>query len=129
MLTCSQCGGRLRRVHRTLFERFRYSSIYFCKQCDSEEYVPRLFQYRLGPFARCPRCGTYRLSKLKDRDRIDKMHSGVMNLVERVSGGKLFHCRICRIQFYDRRARAADSGEERGGLQPKREPEPHPGDV
>jgi hypothetical protein len=112
MLKCSQCGGRLRRVHRTLFERFRYSAIYYCKECDSEEYVPRILQYRLGPFARCPRCGTYRLSKLKERDRIDKMHTGLMNLIRKLGGGKLFHCRVCRIQFYDRRARASDSLEE-----------------
>ena len=112
MLKCSQCGGRLRRVHRTLFERFRYSAIYYCKECDSEEYVPRVLQYRLGSFVRCPQCGTYRLSKLKERDKIDKMHTGLMNLIEKLGGSKLFHCRFCRIQFYDRRARASDISEE-----------------
>jgi DNA-directed RNA polymerase subunit RPC12/RpoP len=116
MLKCSQCGGRLRRVHRTLFERFRYSSIYHCKRCDSEEYVPRVFQYRLGPYARCPRCGTYRLSKLKEPDKIDKMHTG-----------SLFHCRYCRVQFYDRRTRATEGSEDRAAER-KRQARPHRAD-
>ena len=127
MLKCSQCGGRLRRVHRTRFERYRYSSIYYCKHCDSEEYVPRVFQYRLGPFARCPRCGTYRLSRLKEPDRIDKMHTGLMNMMERMSGGSLFHCRYCRVQFYDRRTRASEGSEE-SAAERKREPRPHRSD-
>jgi hypothetical protein len=42
--------------------------------------------------------------KLKHPDRIDRMHTGFLNLVERLAGkGKLFHCRWCRLQFYDRR--------------------------
>jgi hypothetical protein len=49
-------------------------------------------------------CGTYRVSKLRSPDRIDKFHSGFLNLVERIAGkGRLFHCRWCRLQFYDRR--------------------------
>ena len=123
MLKCSQCGTRLRRVHRSLAERFRYAAIYYCKSCDTEEYVPRIFQYRFGPYARCPRCGTYRLSKLKEPDKIDSMHSGLINLMERMTGGRLFHCRYCRLQFYDRRARASDSFEEQpAGGQPAGEP-------
>jgi len=114
MTKCSQCGGRLRRVHRTFFERFRYAAIYYCKSCETEECVPRLFQYRFGPYCRCPRCGTYRLTKLKERDRIDKMQTGFLNLMERMSGGKLMHCRYCRIQFYDRRPRVSEGVEENG---------------
>jgi hypothetical protein len=33
-----------------------------------------------------------------------------------MSGGSLFHCRYCRIQFYDRRARAAEGSEEQAAL-------------
>ena len=102
----------MRRVHRSFLERFRYAAIYYCKSCDTEEYAPRIFQYRFGPYARCPRCGTYRLSRLKERDRIDPMNSGLLNLLERMTGGKLFHCRFCRVQFYDRRSRASDSPED-----------------
>jgi len=109
MLKCTQCGSRLRRVHRTLIERLRYSSIYYCKRCDSEEYVPRVFQYRLGQYARCPECGTHRLTKLKEMDKIDPVHWGWFHVIERLSGGRLYHCRYCRIQFHDRRERAPES--------------------
>jgi hypothetical protein len=37
-------------------------------------------------------------------DKIDRFHGGFLNLLERIaSKGQLFHCRWCRLQFYDRR--------------------------
>jgi len=128
MLKCSQCGGRMRRVHRTLLERFRYSSIFYCKHCDSEEYVPRVFQHRLGEFARCPECGTHRLTKLKELDKIDPVYWGWFHFLERLSGGKLYHCRYCRIQFHDRRSRSPEAALPRGAVRlPSGEP-PDEGD-
>lgn len=109
MLKCSQCGARMRRVHRTFTERFRYAAIYYCKSCETEECTPRIFQYHFGPYTRCPKCGTYRVSKLKEPDKIDAMHTGVLNLMERLSGGRLFHCRYCRLQFFDRRPRLSET--------------------
>lgn len=107
-LKCGQCNGKLRRVHRTFFERFSYMAIFECQKCEREEFVPRRFRYHLGPSCRCPVCGSYRVSKLKFPDRIDKFHSGFLNLVERIAGnGQLFHCRWCRLQFYDRRVLAS----------------------
>jgi hypothetical protein len=42
--------------------------------------------------------------KLRAPDRIDRMQTGFLNMLERFAGkGKLFHCRWCRLQFYDRR--------------------------
>jgi len=108
MQKCSQCGGKLRRVHRTFLERFGYMAIYACKGCEHEEFVPRRYRFHLGPHARCPSCGTFRIVKLKSPDRIDPMYVGVLNLVERLAGGRLFHCRYCRCQFYDRRRTAAE---------------------
>jgi hypothetical protein len=103
-MKCGQCGERLRRVHRTFLERFRYMAIYECQKCEREEYVPRRFVYHLGPSCRCPVCGSNRVSKLKSPDRIDRFHGGFLNLLERIaSRGQLFHCRWCRLQFYDRR--------------------------
>jgi DNA-directed RNA polymerase subunit RPC12/RpoP len=109
MVVCGQCGGNLRRVHRTFFERFKYLAVYECRECDAEIPVPRPFTYHLGPHCRCPRCGTFHLVRHKQRDRIDGMHYGVFNLVEKLAGGKLTHCRICRLQFYDRRALASEA--------------------
>lgn len=82
-------------------------AIYACKDCESEEFVPRRYRFHFGPHARCPRCGTFRIVKLKEPDRIDPMYVGFLNLMERLSGGKLYHCRYCRCQFFDRRRTAA----------------------
>ena len=98
----------MRRVHRTLVERFSYMAIYGCTECENEEFVPRRYRYHFGAQARCPRCGTVRIVRLKDRDTIDPMYVGFLNFLERLAGGKLFHCRFCRCQFYDRRPIAAD---------------------
>ena len=94
----------MKRVHRTFWERFSYLAIYECRDCHSEESVPRRFRYHFfGPNCQCPRCGTLRVTKLRDRDHIDPMVGGVLNLMERLAGGNLYHCCYCRLQFYDRR--------------------------
>lgn len=109
MHKCSQCGGKLYRVHRSFWERFGYMAIFACKDCETQEFVPRRHRYHLGPHARCPSCGTYRIVRLKERDKIDPMYMGFLNALERAAGGRLFHCRYCRCQFYDRRPLATDS--------------------
>jgi hypothetical protein len=107
MRKCGFCGGsRLKRVHRTFFERFSYMAIYECRDCENEEFIPRRFTFHLGENARCPKCGTFRVTKLRGLDKIDKMYGGLLNSLERMSGGNLFHCCFCRIQFYDRRPMA-----------------------
>src|ERR1035441_962183 len=98
-------GGRMKRVHRTFLERFSYMAIYECRKCQREEYVARRYRYHLGPSCRCPECGTYRVVRLKQPDKIDRKQSGFLNLLERLAGrGRLFHCRWCRLQFFDRRS-------------------------
>ena len=99
----------MRRVHRSFWERFSYMAIYECRTCRQEQHAPRRYRYHFGPSCRCPVCGTYRVAKLKHRDRIDPMHTGFLNMLERVSGrSQLFHCRWCRLQFYDRRPLAPE---------------------
>jgi hypothetical protein len=44
------------------------------------------------------------------------MHTGFLNFLERRFGGRLYHCRYCRIQFYDRRMLAS---EDRTPAQPE----------
>ena len=106
-MKCKQCGGKLKRVHRTFFERFGYMAIYECRECKREEFVPRRYRYHFGPSCRCPLCGTYRVVRLKQPDKIDRKHGGFLNLLERLIGkGRLFHCRWCRLQFFDRRGLA-----------------------
>jgi len=114
-MKCLRCGGKLRRVHRTLLEHFQYLAIYECLACDTEQCLPRPYRYHLGREARCPRCGTFRVRQLKERDRIDAMREGPLNFLKRVSGGRLVHCRYCRLQFYDRRPLAPESGDAAAG--------------
>ena len=109
MMNCAHCGGRLRRIHRTFFERFSYLGIYQCRRCERVQYFPRHYRFHLGPSARCPRCGTYRITKLKGPDKIDPMASGLLNWLERRAGGHLHHCCFCRVQFYARRGLAAEA--------------------
>ena len=104
MRKCRYCGGSgLKRVHRTFLERFSYMAIYECRDCEHEELISRRHAFHFGKYVRCPRCGTSRVTKLQGRDTIDRMISGPLNTVKRLSGGKLHHCCFCRIQFYDRR--------------------------
>ena len=110
MRNCNNCGGRLKRIHRTFLERFTYMAIYQCRQCDHEEFVPRPYQYHFGHKCRCPHCGTYRVVKLQKPDKIDKMQTGFLNWAEKMLGGTLHSCCFCRLQFYDRR-RIASRGE------------------
>ena len=98
----------MRRVHRTFFERFSYMAIYECRDCDAEKLYPRRYTYHFGPHCRCPHCGTFRVTRLKSPDKIDRRHTGFLNFLEKQLGGRLHHCRYCRIQFYDRRALASE---------------------
>jgi len=102
----------MRRVHRTLTERLRYIAVYECKECHAEDYLSRRYQLHRGKAARCPKCGTYRIVRLKEPDRIDPMHKGLLNSLEHMAGGKLYHCRYCRIQFWDRRRLASEVAAE-----------------
>jgi DNA-directed RNA polymerase subunit RPC12/RpoP len=98
----------MRRVHRTLLERLSYIAIYSCKECHTEDNLPRAHHLHRGKAARCPRCGTFRITRLKEPDHIDPMRTGVLNMLEKAAGGRLYHCRYCRIQFWDRRRLQAE---------------------
>jgi len=93
----------VRRIHRTPIERISYLAIFQCCSCEREQQMPRPFRLHFGPHARCPKCGTFRLTHLAEPDVIDRMQDGLWNLFERLSHGNLYHCRFCRVQFYDRR--------------------------
>ena len=91
----------MRRVHRTFAEKFLYVAMYECGQCHTRKPEPRWYALYLGDYPRCPICGTYRLTRLATPDRIDPMYKGALNLAQRIFGADLYHCRYCRIQFYD----------------------------
>ena len=75
---------------------------------------PRWYALYMGDYPRCPLCGTYRLTRLAERDHIDPMYKGPFNLAQRIFGADLYHCRYCRIQFYDRREPIAPEAKDAG---------------
>jgi len=101
----------VRRIHRTPFERISYLAIFQCCVCEREQHMPRPFRLHFGPHARCPKCGTFRLTRLGEPDAVDTMQGGFLNLLERLRHGNLYHCRFCRVQFYDRRPPASQASE------------------
>ena len=107
---CRMCGGRLRRIHRTFMERLFYMGVFECPSCKEMKRVARRYTYHLGDQVRCPLCGTYRLRALAERDHIDRMLKNPVSVLQRIFfGGRLYHCRYCRVQFYDRRRLAEET--------------------
>ena len=49
----------------------------------------------------CPECGTPRVKRLARRDRIDRLSDSTWSALQQRLGGKLYHCALCRLQFYD----------------------------
>lgn len=95
MRKCRKCGGAVIRVHRNNLQRIIFRAALQCRRCRSTELVLR------GSDCFCPRCGGSRVTRLRKRDPIDRMRTGVRNLFVRFMGGKLHHCSFCRLQFYD----------------------------
>jgi hypothetical protein len=62
---------------------------------------------------KCPQCHSVDLTVLRRRDGVDRMRSGIINLFNKVAGGKLYHCWFCRLQFYDVR-RTYNTGRKPG---------------
>jgi cytoskeletal protein CcmA (bactofilin family) len=52
---------------------------------------------------RCPSCGSERLQQRTERDHIDRLYQTPSDMVRRlfVADMQLYHCRVCRLQFYD----------------------------
>jgi len=119
VLHCPTCQGRLRRVHRSFVEKLVYAGMYECGQCHTRKPEPRWYALFLGDYPRCSRCGTYRLTRLSTRDKIDPMEKGMVNFVQFLWGADLYHCRYCRVQFYDvRKPVAPEVGERASAVAP-----------
>ena len=115
MRRCLSCGGRVRRVHRTVAERFRYHAKYRCKECGEVHTEDQWYSFLIGGESRCPRCGTHRLRGLTSVDKIDRMYRNPFSYLQKFFGGSLHYCPFCRLQFYDlrrRRASAAPAAED-----------------
>jgi len=95
------CGGKFGRVHRTLKQRLTYMAVYRCRLCGRVSVRPRRFMFYFADRTRCPLCGTERLGRLAERDPIDRLHWNLFRLCPPLFRTRLYHCRYCRIQFYD----------------------------
>ena len=113
MPQCRTCGKRMRRIHRKFAERLFYMGIFECVQCQQTTRFARRYTFYLGQHCRCPLCGTYRLRPLAVKDHIDRMLMTPMNAWQKIRGGRLYHCRYCRVQFYDLRPLAEQTPADR----------------
>jgi cytoskeletal protein CcmA (bactofilin family) len=104
------------RVSRTFVQRFVYSSIRECKQCKGQQVNRRSFKIDLHS-SRCPHCHTERLTVFKRRDGIDRLYKGPLSILQGLLGANLYHCPVCRLQFYDLRglSEAAESARRSKG--------------
>lgn len=110
---CRICGERLNRVHRSWKERLFFMGVFECRKCNQIQRFPRRYTFYLGENTRCPLCGTYRLRLLAEKDHIDRMLKTPINIFRRITGGKIYHCRFCRVQFYDKRPLAEQTSAKR----------------
>jgi hypothetical protein len=71
-------------------------------------------------YAACPRCGGFALTVLSRRDHIDPISQNPVRLLMGKLHARLYHCRACRLQFYDFRHRAP-LAERKPSLEAKRQ--------
>lgn len=76
-------------------------AVFRCRVCNRIKERPRRFMFYFAPETRCPLCGTGRITRLTVPDHIDRFHRNLFSLVRPLIRTRLYHCRYCRIQFYD----------------------------
>jgi hypothetical protein len=103
MRNCGICGGKLVRVARTFPQKFAYHAVLKCRSCGARENRDQWFLFLFGRSSRCPRCGTYRVEKLRGIDHIDPMYKNPFSYLQKWFGAALHWCPYCRLQFYDLR--------------------------
>ena len=101
MPNCLSCGKKLVRVHRTRRERWLYAAAYECRHCRARQQQGHWYSFLFGDISHCPRCGTHRVQRLRDVDRIDRMYRNPISYLQKFFGGNLHRCSYCRLQFYD----------------------------
>lgn len=115
--TCDHCGGVARRVHRTFSERLLYEKAFQCASCGNRQFKRGLLIADFCGFACCPSCGAEKLRIFVDLDPIEPVYKSLLSRLWKLTGGTLYHCRPCRLQFYDfRRSREAVAAIERHRL-------------
>jgi hypothetical protein len=131
MRQCGSCGASLVRVRRTFFQKFAYHAIMMCPKCGQREARDQWFLFLFGKTSRCPRCGSFRVEKLRGVDHIDPMYKNPLSYLQKWLGGTLRWCPYCRLQFYDVRRKVPTpkrSPPVRGVEEPQASPTAKSGD-
>ena len=103
MSNCVSCGGALIRIRRTFRQKFIYHAVLKCKKCGRRELRDQWYLFLFGTKSRCPRCGSFRVEKLRGLDHIDPMYKNPLSYLQKFFGANLHWCPFCRLQFYDLR--------------------------
>jgi len=106
MRNCGSCGGALVRVRRSFLQKFAYHAVFLCKNCGRNESLDQWFLFLFGRVSRCPRCGSFKVEKLRGVDHIDPMYKNPLSYMQKWLGGHIHWCPFCRLQFYDLRKKA-----------------------
>jgi DNA-directed RNA polymerase subunit RPC12/RpoP len=106
MIACPSCGGPVVRRQRNFLQRLVYRAVYRCEDCNRAASRPRSVLTIFKRYAECPRCGTFDLSRLAAKDRIDSTSPNPFRRILKLLGCPLYHCTFCRMQFRDWRGRA-----------------------
>lgn len=54
-----------------------------------------------SPYSRCIQCGSYRVKRLRGRDRIDARSTHPLSFLLALTGAPFYHCNPCRLQYHD----------------------------
>src|SRR2546429_4905768 len=103
MRNCGSCGGTLVRVRRKFLQKFAYHAILLCKSCGRTERLDQWYFFLFGRTSRCPRCGSFKVEKLRGVDHIDPMYKNPLSYLQKFFGAEVHWCPFCRLQFYDLR--------------------------
>ena len=108
-MKCGQCGGRLQARPPDILRALQLHGDLRMPEVRTGGVRPAPLPLPPGPSCRCPICGTYRVVRLKAA-RQDRPQAWRVSQPGGAHGrqGPLFHCRWCRLQFFDRRPLATE---------------------
>ena len=89
------------RVRRSFGEKFFYHAVLRCRSCGIRETRDQWYLFLFGRKSRCPRCGSFRVEKLRGIDKVDPMYKNPLSYMQKWLRGELHWCPFCRLQFYD----------------------------
>ena len=61
----------------------------------------RTATFIFSPYSRCIQCGSYRVKRLRGRDRIDTRSTHPLSFLLSLTGAPFYHCNPCRLQYHD----------------------------